>query len=342
MTEGAGDLMLALHELLLRMAGQVPDAALTTARDHLAEQRLAEAAGAVVTTGVDHQIPITETDLQLLAALVPGGRTAEWPVVVSPESITLPPDLEFAPTIADSAGNTPLLLDLTADADPLDSADQAAVAAARGVPGGDALWRAWRREPTAQDRPVRVYLLLVAADPHDLPAACAQVQRALADSGVEHPQVEAFHHRSVLPRYHQLARSCSALLWAAADAHPVSVARVYDAYHPATGGQFSADRPALSDGEEMQRVLDYLDGGTILLHTEARESDPFDEGAGLVVPLSFRTDGWWIWTDAVGYFLRTYALSPDDELLAHIRVRGYLLPESDPVAEHRALARLLS
>ena len=29
-----------------------------------------------------------------------------------------------------------------------------------------------------------------------------------------------------------------------------------------------------------------------------------------MVPLSFRTDGSWIWTDAVSYFLRTYALSP--------------------------------
>ena len=282
------------------------------------------------------------SDLELLATLVSDEPTAAWPTAAPAGAVTVPPEPEFTPGPADPAGVTPLVLDLTGVTERLDGPDRAAVAAARGVPDGVALWRSWRRDPPDQDRPTRIYLLLVGGDPNDMPVACAQVQRALADSGIEHPQVEAFHHQTVLPRYQQLARSRSALVWAAADARPVSIARVFDAYHPATGGQFSADRPTLTDSDEMQRVLDYLDGGEVLLGTEAQETDPFDESAGPVVPLSFRTDGWWIWTDAVAYFLRTYALSPDDALLAHIRDRGYLVPESDPVAEHRALAVLLS
>ncbi|MEV6694854.1 hypothetical protein AB0M35_25590 [Micromonospora sp. NPDC051196] len=340
MTVAVGDRVLEFHELLLRVAGWVPDAVLATARDHLAERRLAEAAGVILAAGVGQRMPISAAGRELLVALVPGRRTAEWPAIA--DASTVPPDLEFTPERADPVGSTPLVLDLTSTVEQLDGPDRAAVAAVREVPGGEALWRSWRRDTSDQARPVRVYLLLAGGDPNELPAVCAQVQRALADSGVEHPQVEAFHHRTALPRYQQLARGRSALLWAAAEARPVSVARVFDAYHPSTGGQFSADRPTISDGDEMQRVLDYLDGGSVLLGTETRETDPFDEGAGPVVPLSFRTDGWWIWTDAVGYYLRTYALSPDDELLTHIRGRGYLVPESDPVAEHRALASLLS
>ncbi|MGW3794482.1 hypothetical protein ACWD8I_25395 [Micromonospora arida] len=340
-TDVAGSLPLHLHELLLRVAGWASDAVLTTARDHLAEGRLAEAAGAVLTAAGRDRMPMSESDLELLAALVPDDRTTAWPEAAPPGAAA---EADFAPQLAGSAGTAPLVLDLTGDADRLDGPDRAAVAAVREVAGGVALWRTWRRASPGPDldHPVRVYLLLAGGDPGGLPVACARVQRALADAGIDHPQVEAFHHRTALPPYQRLARGRSALLWAATEAQPITVARVFDAYHPATGGQFSADRPALSHGDELQRTLHYLDSGAVLLATEAREADPFDEDAGPVVPLSFRTDGSWIWTDAVSYFLRTYALSPDDALLAHIRTREYRVPEVDPVAEHRALAALLT
>jgi len=342
MTDAADSRLPELHHLLLRMAGWMPDAVVATARSHLAGRRLAEAADAVLTSATTSRVPLRETDLDLLSTLVPDDRVVAWRAAAPSSPATAAPEPEFTPERSDPTGVTPLVLDLTRAVERLDEPDSAAVGAASGVADGVALWRAWRRDSPDQDRQVPIYLLLVGGDPNDLPAACARVQDALASSGVAHPQVEAFHDRTVLPRYQQLARSRSALLWAAADAQPVSTARVFDAYHPTTGGQFSADRPSIADGDEMRRVLDYLDGGAVLLATDARESDPFDEGAGPVVPLSFRTDGRWIWTDAVGYFLRTYALSPDEELLAHIRARDYLVPESDPVAEHRALASLLS
>ncbi|MEH1028397.1 hypothetical protein ACWD6L_14850 [Micromonospora profundi] len=342
MTGAADSRLLELHYLLLRVAGWMPDAAVAAARSHLAGRRLAEAADAVLTSTATPRMSLRETDLDLLSTLVPDDRVAAWRTAAAPGAATAPPEPEFAPERSDPTGVTPLVLDLTGAGERMDEPDSAAVDAARGVADGVALWRAWRRDSPDQDQQVPIYLLLVGGDPNGLPAACAQVQDAVARSGVAHPQVEAFHNRTVLPRYQQLARGRSALLWAAADAQPVSTARVFDAYHPTTGGQFSADRPTITDGDEMRRVLDYLDGGAVLLATEARESDPFDEGAGPVVPLSFRTDGRWIWTDAVAYFLRTYALSPDDELLAHIRARDYLVPESDPVAEHRALSSLLS
>jgi hypothetical protein len=42
-----------------------------------------------------------------------------------------------------------------------------------------------------------------------------------------------------------------------------------------------------------------------------------------VVPMNFRTDGHWVWADAVAYYLRTYGLAPGADLLEHIRARQY-------------------
>jgi hypothetical protein len=42
--------------------------------------------------------------------------------------------------------------------------------------------------------------------------------------------------------------------------------------------------------------------------------------AGQVVPTSFRTDGLWIWTDTVAYYLQ-HGMAPDEELAAYIDAR---------------------
>ena len=55
-------------------------------------------------------------------------------------------------------------------------------------------------------------------------------------------------------------------------------------------------------------------------------------GAGQVVPASFRTDGEWIWTDTVAYYLDQHGLAPDEELARHIDARwqaGDRDPETD-------------
>jgi hypothetical protein len=114
---------------------------------------------------------------------------------------------------------------------------------------------------------------------------------------------------------------------------------VLDAYDPAGGGRFDADHPVLGAGDEIARTLAYLDQGRLLVSTTARETDVFDAEAG-AVPTSFRTDGTWIWTDAVAYYLRTYALCPDAQLTAHIRGRDYTYTEPDAVAAHRAMSVL--
>jgi hypothetical protein len=50
--------------------------------------------------------------------------------------------------------------------------------------------------------------------------------------------------------------------------------------------------------------------------------DVLNPEAGQVVPTSFRSDGEWIWTDTVTYYLEEHGLAADEELAAHIEARG--------------------
>jgi hypothetical protein len=157
---------------------------------------------------------------------------------------------------------------------------------------------------------------------------------------VPHPQVEVFGPGTDLPPYHRLARGRSALVWAAQPAHPVVVARVFDRVDPVTGPQFVADHVVLAAGDQPDRVLAYLRAGRVLLATTAPSADVVDPRRGDVVPMSYRTDGAWVWTDTVTYYLETYGLSPDADLMAHIEALGHRMPIVDAVAEHRAMVAL--
>ncbi len=81
--------------------------------------------------------------------------------------------------------------------------------------------------------------------------------------------------------------------------------------------------------EELARVLDYLEKAPIVLAARGYENDEKDPSRGANVPMTFHTDGEWIWPGAVAYYLRTHEIPPEADLLAHIRERGFELPEID-------------
>lgn len=336
--------LLRLHRLLLRVAGWAPDDVVTSARGWLAQGRTSEAARAALGAVLADRIPVRPDDADLLVRTLPGVPQVALLAGGVPATGEERPGYEFAPVLPQpaDAAPPPLVLDLTgADDAGADPADAAAVRALADVAAPVALWRAWRSpHPGRGTGPVRVYLLETGGEAPDLVSATAWVQDALTAAGVADAQVETYGPGVELPAYQRAARGRAALLWAAAAPADVTVARVFDSYDPATGGHFDTDHPLLSEGEEPAKVLRYLDQGRILLATTARETDVFDTDAGAVVPGSFRTDGTWIWTDAVAYYLRTYALAPDADLLAHIRGRDHEFGEPDTVAEHRALAAL--
>jgi len=94
------------------------------------------------------------------------------------------------------------------------------------------------------------------------------------------------------------------------------VARVYDG---CTEGQpwFDAEHPVIVDAHERERILRLLRGGSVVLHAAGPLRDEINGQDG-AVPGDLRSDGVWIWSDAVAYYLDNHRIAPDPELMAHI------------------------
>jgi hypothetical protein len=86
---------------------------------------------------------------------------------------------------------------------------------------------------------------------------------------------------------------------------------------------------ALVPPEETARVLAYLEKAPIVLAARGYDTDEKDPSRGANVPMTFHTDGEWIWPGAVAYYLRTHEIPPEADLLIHIRARGFEIPEVD-------------
>ncbi len=98
-----------------------------------------------------------------------------------------------------------------------------------------------------------------------------------------------------------------------------------------------ASRATIPAGSERDALLGYLRQGKMLMRTTARDVDQVDPAKGEVVPMSFRSDGSWIWSDGVAYYLDTYGISPEESFRVDVRERGYVFPEP---AEERLLEAL--
>jgi len=290
-----------LHDALLRLAGRIPD-------DVLAQARLRLADG--------------QTDG--LAALRP----------------SLDVSYAFAPALPNPntfGAAVPPLLDLVGRGLG-DAVDDAARTAVEQLPGSVALWRVWRTAPawaaTAMP-PTRLYVVEVDAS---LPLATATVMRALIAAGLPDPLVETYRPGDKLPTSTRRARAAGALLWTRAEAPPMRIARVFDVVDD-DGARFDPNHERL-DGADRVRVLAYLEAGAPILATTGTMTDVVEPQRGSVVPMTYRTDGRWLWTESVTYYLREHGLAPEPDLLAAIRAAGPRLPAPDPADEHRALAAL--
>jgi hypothetical protein len=113
------------------------------------------------------------------------------------------------------------------------------------------------------------------------------------------------------------------------------VARVYDYVDDAAEPGFATDHPRL-DPAEARRVVGYLRSGAMVMTTTERRPDVLDPAAGAVVPLSFRTDGHWVWSEATTYFAERHALAPEPELLDAARAAGYQVGDGRTGGGHPA------
>ncbi|RRO18951.1 hypothetical protein EIL87_05480 [Saccharopolyspora rhizosphaerae] len=85
---------------------------------------------------------------------------------------------------------------------------------------------------------------------------------------------------------------------------------------------------------EADRVAEYLEKAPVVLAARSYDDDRLDPQRTASVPMTFHTDGNWIWPGAVGYYLRQHGVAPEPDLLNHIRARGFQLPEvSEPQRE---------
>ncbi|MFD0199447.1 MULTISPECIES: TNT domain-containing protein [Saccharothrix] len=97
------------------------------------------------------------------------------------------------------------------------------------------------------------------------------------------------------------------------------------------------DRPAVHP-QERDEVLAYLENAPVVLAARSYGPDALKPDATPSVPLSFHTDGTWVWPGGVAYYLRHHHVPPVPQLVQHIRDNGYAVPPVTPEAERAAAA----
>lgn len=98
------------------------------------------------------------------------------------------------------------------------------------------------------------------------------------------------------------------------------------------------DLPPTLSPEEATRVHRFLTRGFVVATATARLRDELDLTRGDAVPLSFSTDGHWVWTGELAYYLAAHAIPPPALFLEHIRACGYEPAAVDAETRARALA----
>ncbi|MDH6708734.1 MULTISPECIES: hypothetical protein [unclassified Kitasatospora] len=124
-----------------------------------------------------------------------------------------------------------------------------------------------------------------------------------------------------------------------------TLAAVFDLVDPLTGPDFHEDHPVIEDGDEREALVEYLASATTVLMTPSLMDDVLDPERPGGVPMNYRCDGRWIWTDTVTYYLDRYGLAPEPGLLAHLRERTAAGAAPEPPApdvQERAVAFLLA
>jgi hypothetical protein len=105
------------------------------------------------------------------------------------------------------------------------------------------------------------------------------------------------------------------------------VADVFDVQAADGTAVMGPDHERLPAGEERDRLLAYLSKAPAALATASLDVDRVDPAEGRVVPMGFRTDGVWLWSEELTYYLDRYGYAPPVELRRHIAGNDYQAPE---------------
>jgi hypothetical protein len=118
------------------------------------------------------------------------------------------------------------------------------------------------------------------------------------------------------------------------------LARVFDGRDTRGRPVFHPHRGRLIGAEERRRVVAFLDGGVILLAGGPLVADELEPARGPVVPVGYATDGVWIWSAPLRYYVAEHGIAPEPEFLAHMRACGYRAAVPSPDEVERASAEL--
>ncbi|WP_040920197.1 hypothetical protein [Saccharomonospora glauca] len=185
------DIESSCHELLLRLAGRLPDRLLWRFRDWLGEGAMGTLARTLPKTLLKHRIDLDQAEYRLLVAgLIPHG--ADWHEVSS----TLGVDA--------STGNRYTFTPEAPDwVNTVDSVSVVIHATLRGRPDVGEVRESWRHDRGAAEGEAKRVLLVTAVS--GLPRLTGELQRVLRVLGDEMPSVEVLPTQIELPAYHEAA-----------------------------------------------------------------------------------------------------------------------------------------
>jgi hypothetical protein len=282
----------AVHSLLLGLAGRIADAPLAAMRTLLADDELDVLATRFAALIEPRRLALTDAEAgDVRALLAAHGLPAELADHAPRAEEPTGSPFRFAP---DPAAN--------------DHATDAAIAVAVRHGGLTGLWRVARRGSTP-------LYLGEAENNADVVELTAETQYALAEAGRD-PAVEIFTEAARLTPYHDAALAAATLVWARTEPR-INLARAFDG---AAGGgpSFRPDHPRL-EGTDAERLLARLRAAELVLTPPGAMDDVLNPDLPNAVPLGFRSDGQWVWPDAVAYYLKRHRLAPDPGLVAHLR-----------------------
>ncbi len=179
------------HDLLVALAGRLPDDVLWRLRDWLAAQSYGPLGAMLPRELLRHRLGLTDAERELLVA-----SAGEWGASRRVLEAVLPQD---APHVADVVFRN--------RADGLDAAALSVLGVVRGHPGSVELRQAWR---TGLGREQRVVVVHGGERPWALAATLGRVLRAHGDRT---PCVEVLPAHGEPPSYHQAAIIGSSPLW---------------------------------------------------------------------------------------------------------------------------------
>ncbi|WP_409184472.1 hypothetical protein F9C11_09325 [Amycolatopsis sp. VS8301801F10] len=192
------DIEQSLHELLLRLAGRLPDQLLWRFRDWLGEGAMGTLARTLPRSLLKHRIDLDQAEYRLLVAgLIPHG--ADWHQVSSTLGVDDVTETRYtftqsAPEWVNSVDSVSVLLHATL----------------RGRADVGEVRQSWRRLGAASESGAKRVLLVTATAGQ--PRLTGELQRVLRVMGDEEPSVEVIPPRFDLPGYHRAALAESELV----------------------------------------------------------------------------------------------------------------------------------